>query len=368
MVNVKVVKDNMKKNRLSYSQVNKYQECPKKYEYYYIKKIRSSTQSAALLFGSAMDKALEALVLGQENYMDVFYQTWEQQNINDEPTEIATCTKIVYANKDLDTDLLDKEDLKLYNEKYGEELIESIVKIKKKKDTIGFDLLPKEEKEKFNYANWLCLRQKGPLMIKAVKDEFLPKIRKVHSTQEAIELKNPTGDSIIGYVDLVAEYGEYPNPIVWDFKTSSIDYDEDSVILSSQLATYVNQLREKYNTSTAGYCVIHKAIDKNKEKTCSKCGNEGLGSHKTCDAVVNGKRCHGEWDIIMRPKARLQIIVNDIPSQTEEIVLENYEIINDSIKQGVFHRNFKSCKTNFGKCEYFDLCYKNNMKNLICKG
>ena len=57
----------MKKNKLSHSQVSRYGLCPKSYEFHYVRKIRTSVMSAALVYGSALDSALNQLLLPEEN-------------------------------------------------------------------------------------------------------------------------------------------------------------------------------------------------------------------------------------------------------------------------------------------------------------
>jgi hypothetical protein len=188
----------------------------------------------------------------------------------------------------------------------------------------------------------------------------LPKIKKVISAQHKIDLSNGE-DTLIGFADMVCLWEEEQEAIVFDYKTSSIEYAEDSVKISSQLTLYAHALGLK----RAGYLVFRKGILKNRVKICGLCGNDGSGSrHKTCAVSVSGVRCNGEWLETIKPEVDIQIIVDNIPEQTDNIVLSNVEEINKAIKAGIFIRNFDSCKKPWGNCAYMDLCFKNSKEGL----
>lgn len=204
-------------------------------------------------------------------------------------------------------------------------------------------------------------------MIKALRKHVLPKITKVHDTQVFTKLENGVGDSIIGYADIVCDFEGYDKPVVFDVKTATRDYDSAAVLTSPQLSLYVHSLSDKYsNTRLAGYIVLSKIIRKNKDKKCKSCGhvNEGT-NHKTCNAAVGNDRCGGQWDVTMNPEAKVNILINEIPERTEDIVLENYEHVNTAIKRGEYHRNFNSCKKAYGLCTYWNLCYKGSEDGLV---
>ena len=215
------------------------------------------------------------------------------------------------------------------------------------------------------------MKNKGLMLLDCVKDEILPQITEIISTQEKIELINEEGDSIIGYVDLIAKIKGIEEPVILDFKTSGKRYKLDSVETSTQLALYVYSLLEKYKTRKAGFIVLGKKLkDVTIEKTCKTCANNGLGrSHRLCDAIIEGKRCNGEWDIKTARKVDTQFLINDIPNQMERSVLEEFNEINRLIKNGVFEKKLESCKKHYGKltvtCPYFDKCFNNSDKGLV---
>lgn len=363
------------KNKLSYSQVNRYGMCPKSYEYHYVQKIRQTTTTGALLFGSALDNALNVLLTEPDKSPEeTFERSFQYSKINEVNTYIPTSENVVYANSDFDSDLLLEEDFKFIKEQLTQgriqgsgDILQHFQTLKDKKASVGFDGLSKEEKRYYNLMNWLCLRRKGFLMLVAYRKKVMPKLTKVHEVQKHVQLENDSGDSVVGYVDLIADV-EGHGTVILDNKTSGMKYEEDSVITSPQLSLYLHILEDQYKTRKAGYIVLIKQVIKNKKKVCSKCGHDGSGArHKTCDNMVDGKRCHGDWNETIDPEIFVQFIVDEIPEQTENIVLENMDNVNDAIKHGVFTRNLNSCQNWYGgKCAFFDLCYKNKMSGL-CK-
>jgi len=356
------------KNKLSHSASNQFMDCPTKWKFHYVDKLRSKTQHAALAFGSAVDAAVTSLLKQSDKKPeDVFSYFWRFQDINGKQTYLPTATNIVYANSDYDEELLLSEDLDKIREEFKvENPITEIQKVYDEKEYAGFEGLPEDRKKLLNFANWLSLYRKGLLMVKAVKEEVIPKIKRMHGAQVYCKLENDVGDLIVGYADMVAEWEGYDEPIIFDFKTSAKDYAIDSVLTSPQLTLYVHSLSQDFKeTRRAGYIVLNKNVRKNRTKTCNKCEyiNEGT-NHKTCNNTVGSVRCNGEWRSTLDPKIHVQVVIDLIPEKTEQIVLENFDYINASIKNGVYHRNFSSCVKPYGKCTFYNLCYKDSMDGL----
>lgn len=354
-------------NKLSHSAASKYQQCGQAYKFHYIDKIRPKVTGASLVFGGAIDEALNSILTGKDDYKEVFLAKFTNSTINKIDRYIPTYLEIVYSSTDFDADLITDEDRAFIGEKSGQPHVdEAIAQIRAKRNKSGLNSLTDKEKLVFNLANWCSLKQKGLLMLEAYKKKVLPKIKKVLSVQKKVVLGNADGDEIIGYVDLVAEVEDH-GVVILDNKTSAMDYEEDSVIISPQLSLYTHILEEEYNTRKAGYIVMKKAIAKNKTKVCRSCGYDGSeGRHATCSNTIDGKRCGGEYEIKIKPEVFIQFIVDEIPEQTEEIVLENYDVINDGIKKGIFHRNFNSCQNWYGGyCPYMNLCYRGDAKGLV---
>lgn len=354
----------MSNNRLSHSAVSRYQQCPKSFELHYQKRLRPKTQSAALLFGSAVDAGISAL-LKNEDPIKAFKYLWTFAEINGEQVFLQDCTIIAYSDGEYDFDLLDKGHQTKLEAKYGVDLEQQAYNTLKEKKQVGLKGLTEDQRLLLNNVFWGILYTKGLLMIEAFKTKIMPRIETVLSVQEMVELKNDEGDSIVGYVDLVAQLYEYGSPVILDVKTSSIDYQKDSVASSPQLTIYKHALQDKYQTDLAGFLVLKKRINKNKVKICGVCENDGTGKrHKSCDAEIKGQRCGGEWIETIKPEVDVQFIVDKIPPRFEEIVVENYVEINQAIKNGSFTRNLSSCVRPWGRCEFYDLCHHNDSSNL----
>lgn len=376
----------MKKlNKLSHSAASRYQTCPKSYQYHYMDKLRPKISSAALLFGTAVDQAIQILLKKDptQSPESVFQYFWNFAEINGEKTYLPTCTDIAYSNSDGDKDLISQEHLEKLLMNYGPQWEQKLSNAIKRKEVVGFKYLSRDEKTLFNFYNWACLHTKGLLMLNAVREKILPRIKEVLSVQETVELNNaliePTdtvdqikkkleeADKIIGFVDLVCKFDDIEKPVIFDFKTSSIDYETDAVLTNPQLTLYVRSLSDKYDyTRNAGFFVLHKRVIKNKKKVCANCNYDGSGQrHKTCNNEIEGKRCNGEWKETIDPEIKVQIITGEIPTQTEDVILENFDYINEAIKNGVFSRNLQSCVMPYGKCAYYNKCYKGDDSDLV---
>lgn len=364
-----------KTNRLSHSAATRFMDCAKSYEYHYIERLRPVKQSAALLFGSAVDYAFGAMLSPKDKTPeDIFSYFWRFQDVNGKNTFLTTCTEIVYSNSDFDMDLVSDSDIvkilefnDIKEEHTRDSFISLVDELYKRKDYFGFDHISLADKKLLNMVNWYSLHKKGLLMVDALRTKIMPKIKKVHGVQEAIKLENTDGDSVIGFVDLIVDW-EDKGLVVLDLKTSTRRYDKDSVLVSPQLSLYVHALSDKFKTRQAGYIVLYKQVNKNKTKICSICGNDGSGKrHQTCDAEIDGKRCNGKWNEKINPEIQVEVIINEIPERTEEIVLQNIDMVNESIKTSTFPRNFGSC-IKFGGaviCPYWDLCYHGKTDSLV---
>jgi hypothetical protein len=341
--------------------------CAKSYEYHYIQRLRPDSTSGALLFGSALDVALNVLLTDpNQSPEEIFDDAFTYQDINKVRTFLPTSPKVLYANTDADADLLSKEDIEQLKAAYEcEDYLQYFTGLKKRKSDSGFDSLTDKEKGRYNLLNWLCMKRKAYLMLDAYRTKVMPKLTKVHKVQFQIGLDNGCGDEVTGYVDLVADV-EGHGTVILDNKTSAMEYEQDSVKLSPQLALYTHALESEYNTRKAGFIVLRKQVIKNRVKICSVCGNDGTGGrHDTCNAMTGKVRCHGAWNETIKPEIGVQIIIDTIPRELESMVLQNIDDVNLSIKNNIFTRNLNACSNWYGsKCSYFDKCYNNKDKGL----
>lgn len=365
----------MAKVQLSHSAKDKYLTCGELYRLHYIQKIRPTAYSAALVFGNALDVALNELVMPTGKVAeDVFEAEFIESKIASTVVFIPTYTQLVYSNSNFDVEvlvpddyekvhqLIDQGEIQVEQLQTTEAQLEFYKAIKKKKQ--DKQELSEDEKKYYNLFNWLSLYRKGLLMIQAYRTNILPLLTKVVASQERINLYNEDGDIVRGVVDLVAEV-EGHGVVILDNKTSAMRYENDSVAESDQLALYVHTLEEKYKTNKAGFIVLQKQIKKNRVKICKTCGHSGDRA-KTCDAVVEGKRCHGEWDETITPEVKTQFIIDTISKQRQEEVINNMDLVNEMIKSGEFEKNFSSCDNQYGApCVYYNLCHNNSMKDLV---
>jgi len=363
-------------NRLSHSSISRWQQCPTSWKNHYVNRIRTTKSKAALLFGTALDKSISAILeqVDDQTGEQIFDQYWRFQYVNGNQEYIPTLSSLVYAKTDFDEELVSDEGWSKI-----ESTKEEVLNLIQRRNSEGFDALSDEQKSIVNHAYWWSMHTKGHLMIKAFRKKVMPKIKKVYSTQEEINLENDEGDSVIGFIDLIADIEGYDRPVILDLKTSARQYDEEtSVIYSPQLSLYTHAMSEKYNTRLAGYIVLNKAVIKNRTKICSVCNHDGSGSRaKTCDQetlqMVESKkgsaeklvRCNGAWNETLDPDIYVQFLVEEIPQATEDLIIENIIDINQSIKHNVYSKNLSSCLNSFGSpCDYIDLCYKGKMDGL----
>lgn len=360
-------------NNLSHSSVSKFQHCATAWKHHYVNRIRPIRSHAALNFGTAIDKAIEAFLKKEGSPEEIFTKEWRFQNVNGKETYIPESIDIVYAESDFDKDLIDQSKLEMF--KVTMDQITQAIDYKEEK---GYENIPDEIKRIANIGYWLTLHTKGLLMIEAYRETIIPKIVRVLSIQEKIELENGEGDKVIGFIDTVLEFLDHGN-VISDNKTSARDYKPESVRYSPQLTLYVNAVGEKYNTRKAAFIVMSKQITKNKKKICKTCSHDGSDSRaKTCDQetiqVVESKkgpieksmRCNGEWNETIRPKARIQLIVDEIPEAAEDLVMSNIDDINNAIKTGIFTKNLSKCTDSYGRdCEFLKLCYEGKMDGLV---
>lgn len=367
-------------NRLSFSQISKYNQCPRSYRLHYIDKLRERSATAYLAFGSAMDESLNAILLDFKknksitcDYKSIFDSKWQTIEINKKKYDLPCCTLVGYAKSDYISELLDETDLQFLRAK-GEELDvdtrgltrdgfkELKEKLEEEKSQRQFKLFDNGRHSFLNLMNWLSMRRKAHLMLDAYIRNILPEIEEVIEVQKQIELKSECGSSIIGYIDAVVKFKHREELSVMDNKTASQPYTEDSVKTSQQLLLYTYALGLKH----AGFAVMLKNIRMNRKKVCIECKFESNSNHKLCNNLdSNGKRCNGAWEETVFPEGITQLIKDEIEEQTQLMVVDNVSEINEAINAKVFPKNLSTCKNLYGNpCVYMNLCWKNKADNL----
>jgi len=330
-----------KNTRISHSQVNMYSTCARKYKFHYIDRLRSKYLSGALLFGGALDIALNDLLKNKdtdpklyniEDTIRKFDKSMRYNFINDQGYYIPECTLVVYADKDFDAELLLEEDLEKYKQleqKLGlyehKDITVAYNHIKDQKKLKGWVNLSEDDKKLYNMANYLSMRRKGHIMIRDYEKKILPKIKDVLAVQKHLKLKNTSGDEVVMILDLIAELHNGKRYLL-DNKTSSIRYTQDMVERSQQLIGYFHAAKEEYK--------------------------------------LNG-RCNGEWTETISPECEIEILLNDnITAHAESLVLDTFDEANEGIKNQQFNPNLSACSSPF-PCPYMNKCWKGDSSELV---
>lgn len=370
--------------KLSHSQIASYSSCGKKYEFRYVKRIRSNVGHGALFFGSAIDAGLNHLLKTKDlaGAKDMFIKSFTAQNINDEYTLLPRAENLVYSKKDFDHELLVEHDEQMfaatqkeYNLHIGLSVKQTVDLLKDLKSESGLNKMTSEEKKLLNYGHWLCLKRKGLLMLEAYYKKVMPEILEVLAVQKSFSIKNSDGDTIMGFGDLIAKMRD-GKTYVLDNKTSTRPYESDSAGKSQQLILYKHAFKE-YKPDGVGFIVMYKQIKKNKVKICGVCGHDGSeGRHQTCPVEVDGEvvgkkpkknRCGGQWKETISPECDIDIILNEVSDYATKLVLETAKKTNEGIKAGVFVPNLASCGTYGGDfvCEFYKLCWEGKKDDVV---
>lgn len=324
----------------------------------------------ALIYGSALDQALNALLLNIEDPYKVFekHMTFAEVNKRGQLESVPEHTRLVYAEKDLQQKLLDEKDFANIRIKANQLDIpyrdSFVAEFLHKKAAKGLSNLPENEIKLYNYINWKCLLKKGNVTLDSYIKEVKPLIKNVLSVQEKIESVNQDGDTLLGFADLVLEMNDGKR-VLFDHKTSSFEYSPDSASHSSQLTLYYHFLKEKYNLTHVGYIVMLKRMKDVAKKTCTSCGHSITSRAKTCDNMLDGLRCAGEISEGTDFVCPIQVITAEVNPNTAQLVIDSFDGTNKLIKSEDFSPNLESC-VSFGGlvCDYYQVCHKNNYRDI----
>lgn len=316
---------------LSHSGKLKYLTCGDLYKKHYIEGYRPRVISSALLYGSAIDKALEDL----HNTGLVPHDTLIDQFDN----------------------MLNRTDIRFFKiDCNGDTELEARLK--------RFDSDPEGEKMITNNLIVEALRWKALIHIDQYIADILPRIRKVHSLQGEIEHVRDNY-TINGKLDI---------DIVWDdglrytadFKTSSAPYKDDSVETSQQLAIYDSA----HGKNGRGmYIVFLKKVSFH--NICRQCKTKSLNNRaKSCQQIVDAKgggirRCKGDFfKVPFVPP--IQIVTGKISDSFITEVVHSFDSAAEGIRKGVFVKNLNACENQYGRrCDMYELCKNNDSKDVI---
>jgi hypothetical protein len=326
-----------------------------------------------LFFGTAIDSAVEEALKGDKNFKEVFLSKWNKAGMYGKFVQVYDNDDITYSYNDFDKYIFTAEDTDLATGWINElnlshcgvspaEVYTHIAKLKKnpyKKATIA-------EQKYFNRVSWLSLKRKGLLLLEAFETQFLPKVTKVLSTQKSASLSDPTtGDSIVGYIDMVVELEGIEKPVIIDLKTAARPYTEEHLDNSEQLGLYYAMESRNYDTNLVGFLVLCKQIPKEESSYCQDCGYVKDGRHRTCNNAVAGARCGGDWITKKTPKPEVQLLIQAKTDEEIQLVLDDAANIIESMKQGIVYRNLDVC-TNWygGLCPFYEACHKGDFSRV----
>lgn len=295
-------KKNGVKKKLSNSSCARYLTCPASWDYYYNQNIRPIKVGSALVFGSAMDAALNGLLLGNEKPSDAFKRVWAEYD----PETIE------YSKYDLDTDLGDTPEASLY--------------------------------------------QKAKLLVEAYKRDVLPNIERV------LEVQTPAGP---GYLDALVEW-KGRGVVLLDHKTSSRPYADNAANYSAQLAMYsaekqVSQvafivLIKQIKKNRIKLCATCGHLATGTHKTCNFIVEPQTGKPF---------RCGNEWTETISPEGQIQIIHGNIEQRAMELAAELQANVQKAVDAKLFHCSVTNCNSIYGKpCEYKNLKWFGSMDGL----
>lgn len=364
--------------RFSYSQFSLWQKCSRAWKHRYVNKLDSGVIGASLIFGSACDASVSALLQGKTEWKDIFIQKMNQCGMNNKLIDVFTDETIVYSYSDYDFYVLKDVDLVLMKSWVTElnlsslstepnEVYKECVKIKKNK----YKTTTKEVLIYFNRCSWLSLLRKGEILLQAFYEQIYPKITKVIAVQKQVNLKDEvTGDSLTGIVDLIVNlegYGE--QTIVLDLKTSAMAYDQEQIETSQQLVLYAGLMAKEYGLPLhVGYVTLIKNIEKETVAHCSQCGHTKDSKHKTCNNLIGTNRCEGAWLETKKLVPKIQLMIEKKDEFQVNELFKDFGSVMVAAKNDLTFRNTDSCLNFYGqKCQYFSLCFKGDSTGLVKK-
>lgn len=323
--------------KVSYSALECFEQCSEKYRLRYREKLSSEKISSPLFFGTAIDAAVELLLLKKkvdltesetdlllnEDAYSVFDKTMREQD----GKLLERNPLCEYFYSDFDLSILTKEDVAYFKKAYPSITdLDEFFTYCKKYIKINGDLKP-GTRIAFNNLGWLSLYRKGERMIEAYERDILPEIYEVFDIQKGVFLVNESGDALRGKIDFIASFKDDPSTkIIVDNKTSSESYKSDAVANSTQLAIYC----EAEACDRAAYAVMEKKMR------------------------------------VKEPKARTQLIKDTISDEHKQKVFDKVEFQLNNISREVFEKKQspKDCHF-FGKpCEFFSYCWHGRMDGL----
>lgn len=212
--------------RISHSRVELYSLCGQKYKFKYVEKLEANKTYTPLLFGSAIDRALNYVLtrtkhghtLSEEVALALFHNSMKQWSGQNE--------LVYYKNECPDM--------------HGD---------------APFGSLDDEQQQ---YAVWANLCDVGEAILSTYQKEIVPLFAEILSVQSKKIVPNEDGDELVLITDFMARLHD-GRVVVFDNKTTGDvkkSYPKTSVAKSQQLAIYT----EFEETNLAGYIALQKKL------------------------------------------------------------------------------------------------------------
>lgn len=206
--------------RLSNSSMDLYNQCPRKWKFKYKENLKGNHTSTPLLFGSAIDHALNYILEAIRDKKE-----WSIGHAKDE-----------FVHKMNEWEGQNRLDF------FKNEIPESL------KDCIDDGDLDHQEEV------WHNIVQRGLSCLDVYINDILPQIDEVLQVQTKGSVLNELGDEFVFVVDFICKLKD-GRTVLMDNKTASAKYKKKAVIESQQLSLYLENFPEiKY----AGYIVLIK--------------------------------------------------------------------------------------------------------------
>jgi hypothetical protein len=382
-------------------------------------KIRPTTQTSALYFGSAMGLVLNALCLRKkselteeeaeevnlgENPMEYFDELISEIEINGNTEPLPKSTNIRYYRKDYAPEILEKSDLEQIEEYAGEIGLMLGDRLATFNDFVDEYLSHQiDDTDILSFMNfhfYLSLRRKGRMMIDEFMERFFHKIIEVHSIEREIKIDlsletDPEfTDYLIGYIDMECSYElcrDYDKNILKPF----LDLEKEVETLEKNIkkATKKGENTElMYDDLSYLVGDIENELkpgDIIRSTTDFKTASTRYGTKKLTESsqLARYQYCaqnpyHGYFVFVKTLKTpkkgprtgetftEIQVLISERDQELENTVLDGDEVILEKIQNGEFPRiPEKECKRQFGSyCQYYWYCHENkSMKGLTQK-
>lgn len=308
-----------------------------KYKLQYINGLTTETFQSHFPFGLACDSASSVIFeaklkddpipFNQTRMVEAFLKNMNDYKHLGAIVEVPTNLLVRYSKGQVQLELLTQENADDIFAFAGEMNIEldSIeqftIECQSKKS------LSENEQRLYNLICWHTFVVKGLLLLDELKKWSDENIKEVISIQRKFEITNAENDLFYGYMDIEAVMMDGSFRLL-DLKTASnpeTQYPNDIIDRAMQLHIYSQE-----SSNLTGYIILDKKIR------------------------------------VREPRVRTKIILGEV---TEEMLDKTFEEIDNAIgniKAKKFERNKNEC-FRFGKCSYYDLCWKNNKKGLVSK-